>query len=224
MQTLGIIFLFASTISQNDAFNIVAIESPPYVCTENFPCPPAIMPERQNGNDCMYRGVKTADGQCVHGYIIDLLQVLTSQQNANMSFSLWLTTDMVTGGHSNFVKEIFSPGMLGISFCGNEPCDMAVGDVTINWARRRLPRARFSRPFMTLGHQVLGRTKRMSPGVNFLFLEPFTPSLWLLIIGNLGLLTFAIVFVEYPHFRARFGYFSAKSSQETSWEARSLYR
>ena len=94
---------------------------------------------------------------------------------------------------------------------------MAVGDITINWARRRLPNSRFSAPYMTVGLQVLGRSITSTPILNLRFLDAFTTGLWILIIANLIFLTFALLFVESSAFRAQFGYFKAES-QGHSWE------
>jgi hypothetical protein len=215
--------MLAALISPSYSLNIVAIESPPYVCTEEVPCLPAIMPSYEETTGCLYGGIKTVNGICVHGYLIDLIRVISSRQNANISFKLWLTTSILTGGYSNFVKEVFQPGATHAPLCGSEPCDIALGDVTMNWARLQLAESRFTGPFMVVGFQVLGRTVKKSTEINFSFLEPFTPRLWIIIILNLSFLTFAVLFVEFSDFRARFGYFRANSAGE-SWQAKSLYR
>jgi hypothetical protein len=218
--------MLAALISPSYSLNIVAIESPPYICTEAVPCLPAIMPSYEERADCLYGGTKTVDGICVHGYLIDLIRVISSRQNANISFKLWLTTSIVTGGYSNYVKEIFQPGTTPTPLCGAEPCDIALGDVTMTWARLKLAESRFTEPFMVVGFQVLGRRVQKSDltgQINFAFLEPFTPKLWIIIILNLSFLTFAVLFVEFSDFRSRFGYFRANSVGE-SWQAKSLYR
>jgi hypothetical protein len=225
------IFLFAAVLllllPSCYSFNIVSIESPPYICTEEVPCPPAFNALREStsesGSDCLFGGTKTVDGVCLHGYLIDLLRVISSRQNANVSFKLWLTTSTVTRGYSRIVKEIFQPGSTHTPLCGNKPCDLALGDITMNWARMQLAGSRFTEPFMVVGFQVLGRTVKKYKDISFAFLEPFTTNLWIIILVNLSFVTFAVLFVEFSNFRARFGYFKAKPIQE-SWEAQSLYR
>ena len=76
---------------------------------------------------------------------------------------------------------------------------------------------------MTAGLQILGRTKRLNRSVNFDFMQPFAPSLWLLILFTLIFMTFAIVFVEAPNFRAKFVYWRPDSST-LSWQEKSMSR
>ena len=208
--------------------NIIAVESPPFVCNERFPCPPAIdrQPEAGQGTPgCIFDGIKTQTGECVHGYLIDLLQALSASKAGNFSYNLWLTTWSVTGGYNNLVREVFSPGsVLSKPLCGNSSCDIAIGDITVNWYRRRIANARFSTPYMTTGLQILGRTKEPTrSSMNFDFMAPFTPRLWILILSTLLFFTFAIVFVEAPIFRSKFAYCQPRSS-ELSWQEKSISR
>jgi hypothetical protein len=208
--------------------NIVAIKSPPFVCNELFPCAPAIKRAPETGQGapgCLYDGIKTQTGECVHGYLIDLLQALSAPKAGNFSYSLWLTTWSVTGGYNNLVREVFSPGsVLSSPLCGNSSCDIAIGDITVNWHRRRIANSRFSTPYMTTGLQILGRTKEPTrSSMNFDFMMPFTPRLWILILSTLIFFTFAIVFVEAPNFRSKFAYCRPQSS-ELSWQEKSISR
>jgi hypothetical protein len=225
--------LFANAIiltsyTADAKFNIVAVESPPFVCNERIPCPPAIerRPEVGQGSPgCLYDGIKTQTGDCIHGYLIDLLQALSAPKAGNFSYNLWLTTWSVTGGYNNLVREVFSPGsILSSPLCGNSSCDFAIGDITVNWHRRRIANSRFSVSYMTTGLQILGRTKDPTrSSMNFDFMAPFTPRLWILIISTLIFFTFAIVFVEAPNFRAKFVYCRPKTS-ELSWQEKSISR
>ena len=208
-----------------ESLEIVAIESPPFVCTDQLPCKPAILPTSYQG-DCIYGGLKTRNGNCIHGYLIDLISVASSQGMANVSFNLWHTTSKITGGYNNLVHEIFNPGSTNPSapLCGNKTCDLAIGDITINWPRRRITNARFSAPYMDVGLRILARM--MNPNVdafNFNFLQPFTTRLWLLILATLVFMTFAIVFVESSNFRARYVYLK-KDSSGPSWQETSISR
>jgi hypothetical protein len=205
--------------------NVVAIESPPFICTELLPCAPAIEADDEAGQgNCIYGGIRAQGGVCLHGYLIDLLLVLSAPDTGNMSFILWHTTSSVTKGYNNLVREVFSPGsVLSSPICGNATCDIALGDITINWPRRRLVRSRFSAPYMTAGLQILGRTKQPARSVNFDFMQPFAPRLWALILFTLLFMTFAIVFVEAPNFRAKFVYLRPDSSS-LSWQEKSMSR
>jgi hypothetical protein len=214
--------------STHAKLNIVAIESPPFVCTEDLPCAPAMerTPEIGQGTPgCLYEGVKTQSGVCLHGYLIDLLKALTAPKAGNFSYNLWLTTLSVVGGYDNLVREVFGPGsILSNPLCGNSSCDIALGDITVNWNRRRIENSRFATPYMTTGLQILGRTKVPArSAVNFDFMSPFTTRLWVLILFSLIFFTFAIAFVEAPVFRSKFVYCRPESS-EISWQEDSVSR
>jgi hypothetical protein len=208
-----------------NGLEIVAMESPPFVCTDQLPCKPAILQTASN-NSCMYGGLRARNGYCVHGYLIDLISVATGPGMANVSFNLWHTTSKITGGYNNLVREIFSPGSTSPTapLCGNSTCDLAIGDITINWPRRRIKNARFSAPYMDVGLRILGRTANLNRDTfNFNFLTPFTTRLWLLILATLLFITFAIIFVESSHFRARYIYLQTDSI-EPSWQEKSISR
>jgi hypothetical protein len=209
-----------------DGLEIVAMESPPFVCTDQLPCKPAILLPTVNNNSCLYGGLRARNGYCVHGYLIDLISVATGPGMLNVSVNLWHTTSKITGGYNNLVREIFSPGSTSpaAALCGNSTCDLAIGDITINWPRRMIYNARFSAPYMDVGLRILGRTANLNLDTfNFNFLQPFTTRLWLLILATLLFITFAIVFVESSHFRARYIYLKPDSSG-LSWQEKSISR
>jgi hypothetical protein len=129
-QTIALFLLIVLFGGVNAAFNIVAIESPPFICTELLPCAPAIERDDEPGHGaqvCSYGGIKAQNGECLHGYLIDLLLVLSAPETGNLSFNLWHTTSIVTGGYNNLVREIFTPGsVLRSPICGNRTVGRAI--------------------------------------------------------------------------------------------------
>ena len=144
----------------------------------------------------------TKNGYCIHGYIIDLLTVVMSEQSVNRTYNLWHTTSGITGGYDNLVKEIFNHGVINASLCGASPCDMAIGDITVNWPRRRFPGSRFSLPFMSVGLQIVARIHGTAFwSASFAFLDPFHWSVWAAMLLSLAFITFTITFLEAAQFR-----------------------
>ena len=230
MQFLLVLMTFTVlTICIIDAqLNIVAIESPPFICTEELACAPVFerKPEHGQGSSgCLYDGIRAQTGECLHGYLVDLLQAISSPLAGNFSYNLWHTTWSVTGGYDNLVREVSSPGsILSSPLCGNSSCDIALGDFTVNWYRRRIANSRFSGPYMTTGLQIMGRMKEPTrSSMNFDFLAPFTTRLWVLILFSLIFFTFAIAFVEAPNFRSKFVYCRRESSENWQDNAMSRY-
>ena len=221
-------FAMLSTIFKEcRTLSIVAIESPPFVCLGTSPCRPIILTKnfvRNTSDGCAYGGIMSQNSGCVHGYLIDLVKVLSQYKQQNVTFELWFTTSKRTSGYTNLVKEIFSPGTLPFSLCGENVCDMAIGDININWPRRRLTNARFSAPFMEVGLQILGRIDSNGK-VNsvFRFMQPFSPDLWISILVTIICMTFALVFVEAPQFRARFKYIK-QDAGALSWQQKNVSR
>ena len=212
-----LITISASNIADSK-LNIVALESPPFVCNERLPCAPNIKRQPEDGQGtpgCLYDGIKTQTGECIHGYLVDLLQALSAPKAGNFSYNLWRTTWSDTNGYNNLVREIFNPGfVLDSPLCGNSSCDIALGDITVNWHRRRIKNSRFSAPYMTTGLQILGRAKDSTRyAMNLDFMAPFTLRLWFIILSTLIFFTYAILFVEAPNFRSKFVYCRPESSE-----------
>ena len=167
----------------------------------------------------------TQNGYCVHGLVIDLLSVMTAPRMSNISFNLWHTTSTATGGYDNLVKEVLNPGTLNVSICGSLPCDMAIGDITVNWPRRRMQNSRFAFPMMSIGLQIVARIQQQSYwSASFAFLDPFHWSLWLATSLSLGFITLVVIFLEAAHFksllRGQSGRFAVKGGM--SWRQKSI--
>jgi hypothetical protein len=67
----------------------LAIESPPFVCTEEIPCMPAILPKpgtKQGTPGCLHGGIQSQNNVCVHGYLIDMLWVLSAPAISKILF------------------------------------------------------------------------------------------------------------------------------------------
>jgi hypothetical protein len=74
---------------------------------------------------------------------------------------------------------------------------MALGDFTVNWWRRRFPKAHFSVPWMTNGYQILARQVTDDPYATALdFIRPFNHTLWATIIGILALISIMFTMIE----------------------------
>ena len=188
--------------SAQPTINILGVESPPFLCTEVAPCAPSI-PFGDGLDGCINGGIKSANGFCVHGYIVDLIRSISQPTAANFSFRLWHTSSLIIGGYGKMVRGIFEPETMPPRMCGNWTCDMAVGDITLSWQRRRINQSKFSAPVMTAGLQILGRVgQKASFNFNLTFLNPFDKYLWLALFFTLFYIAFAIIFLEIPGFRS----------------------
>ena len=100
------------------------------------------------------------------------------------------------------MAEIFSPASSGLALCGNSSCDMAFGDFTANWPRQTFPSARFSKPWMISGYQILARQSlRNDVRFDLDFISPFSASLWFAIFGMMVGLSFMATILENASFR-----------------------
>jgi len=145
----------------------------------------------------------TKNEGCIHGYLVDLISLVSSPSKANFSFNLWHIIGSNFGGYNNVVREIFQPGYISkikgrnFTMCGENPCDMAVGDVTQNWARSSLPNALFTTPFMSVGLQIVARLEHTSPWYSSaVFLVPFEKRLWFAIFFSLIYMSVVIFLIE----------------------------
>lgn len=71
------------------------------------------------------------------------------------------------------------PEMRWDYLCGDSPCDLAIGDITISWFRKRVLQAKFTQPFMQVGQKIMASVfyaNELSTFSNFL--APFTAGLW----------------------------------------------
>ena len=74
---------------------------------------------------------------------------------------------------------------------------MAIGDITLNWARLNLNNAQFSAPITSVGLQAIVRTKSFSYWDTMLnFLYPFDLSLWIAFLVNLVFMCVVMSLIE----------------------------
>ena len=145
--------------------NVVVPISAPFACTEDAPCSP-VRQILSSSDGCIYGGVRAANlhdelglGKCVHGFIIDLLDVAASEGGFRYDLWCWTNTNATLGGgYNNMVKNVFYEGEIPGSdkshgdesyrrvpnMCGNTTCDMAIGDISLTWARRRINASQWS--------------------------------------------------------------------------------
>mmetsp|Transcript_43209 Transcript_43209/g.102036 ORF Transcript_43209/g.102036 Transcript_43209/m.102036 type:complete len:828 (-) Transcript_43209:91-2574(-) len=236
------ILLCAQGATGERIYKVAAIASPPFICTDREPCRPATPlssefvanPDDLAPGQCLHGGVRSMNGFCVHGLLVDLITYLQLNSSAIMPFELWLTDGSVVGGYNNYVRETAQPGYLksigrlgacqngqdnnggrcdvapagsssGITWdypCGDSPCDLAMGDISINWFRKRVLQAKFTLPFMEVGLKVVVRADEPSQVSKFAnFLDPFTPGLWWCWIGFIFFSAVAFAVIEDPAVR-----------------------
>eukprot|EP00961_Rhodomonas_salina_P194913 2631849-Rhodomonas_salina.2 len=230
------------TVTGEPLYKVSAIASRPFICSDMDPCKPFTPLSKEfftesdqlQPGQCLHGGVRSKNGFCVHGLLVDLVTYLRLNSSAIMPFELWYTDSSVVGGHNNFVRETSQPGYLksigrlsacqngrdsngdacavaphgsdaGITWdyiCGDSPCDLAIGDITINWFRKRVLGAKFTLPFMDVGLKVVTRALETDTVSKFSnFLDPFTPGLWWCWIGFMFFSAIAFAIIEDPSVR-----------------------
>jgi len=184
--------------------NIAMMDAAPFVCRENIsPCPPFLPTGPNPENGCLYGGLMTKNQGCIHGYLVDLIGLISSPSKANFSADLWHIIGSNFGGYNNVVQEVFQPGFISrktgrnLTMCGGDPCDMAMGDITQNWARSSLSNALFSVPYMTVGLQIVARMQHTSTwNTSKVFLLPFQKELWFSIFFTMVYLSGMLFLIE----------------------------
>jgi hypothetical protein len=183
-----------------------------------------------SSDGCLHGGVRAANVQdkfgrdaCIHGFMIDLLEVTASK--TGFRYNLWYWPNNATlGGYNNMVKNVFYAGeqpgageskgdrsyIVVPNLCGNETCDMAVGDLTLNWARQRIPASRWSPHFMTVGLRIIARVYRPPRDYEETFTsafqsplgDPFDAALWMTIPCTMIFLSWVLAMLENPVYRS----------------------
>ena len=115
-----VVTLFLLESSAQSTYNVGVMIAEPYTCRESNPCwRSGRKPLSLKG--CPRNGIKTVSGECVHGYMPDLLNILEDRLNVTWHVTL---IDGPLRGKYEKVLEMTSKRGLARDLCSGSPCDI----------------------------------------------------------------------------------------------------
>lgn len=91
----------AADADAGGTYNVAVIAAEPFTCREKVGlCWPQGKKESRDG--CIFNGIRTVSGECVHGYMPDLLNMI-----ADVTGVKWRVTLLVDPGYSTAVGEVY---------------------------------------------------------------------------------------------------------------------
>ena len=134
----------------------------------------------------MFDGIRAESGECVHGVIPDLLNIISDASNHRIK---WRVTLLSSPEHRDDydvpIQEITNPGTVWYKefgskhMCGDEHCHVLASDITITAHRRVKLGAQFSAPLHRISLVLLMRYRHSWIDTATFALQPFSLSLWL---------------------------------------------
>ena len=88
--------------SEGGTYNVAVIAAEPFTCREKVgSCWPSGKKESRNG--CVFNGIRTVSGECVHGYMPDMLNMIADVIGVKFRVTL-----LVDPGYTAAVGEVFA--------------------------------------------------------------------------------------------------------------------
>ena len=89
---------------QNLTYNVGVITDEPFTCHENAPCRRSGIEEITH-DGCLFNGIRTVGGTCVHGFFPDLLNIIRDHTGASLRVSV-----ITPPRYNMVVQETTRPG------------------------------------------------------------------------------------------------------------------
>ena len=167
-------------------FNVAIIENPsaPMACRSPDRCWPTS--RGWTRSDCPFNGIRTVSGVCVHGIIVDLLNIISDASSGQIRWRITLLSDPLhREDYDIAVMEATRPGKRWATLTGSEHmcdgqhCHLLASDITITSDRRLRLGAQFSAPFHENSLRLLMRYRNSWLNTATFALQPFSFSLWM---------------------------------------------
>jgi len=203
--------LVQSEAQQATTYNAVVQVNEPFTCRQEGPCW-RFTSKQVTRNGCLFNGIKTVSGVCVHGYIPDLLNLIADQTNISWRVTLAGPQVSVNDVFQEFSKPDSLRSFSNTSVCSGFPCDVVALDLTITADRRFNLGAEFSIPihdnalrlYMRYGEPDFSRAGTWP-------LKPFSEDLWGSWIGLQAFAALVFLLLDSKQARKRWLYWTKEA-------------
>ena len=144
MSLVATTFLHEADAQQlNGTYNVGVMIAEPFTCRQSAPCWRSSIQEYIR-DGCPNNGIKTVGGECVHGYFLDLLNIIRDRTGSKLQ-----VTVISGGAYNKVIQETSQPGSQKGDWpnglCSGSPCDFVASDFSMTSDRSSIFRAEFSK-------------------------------------------------------------------------------